>query len=235
MTTTNGLRDELRGLTPEQRLDIANDTWLDGTRLAEKYAVTLSDVRSVIKSLEELSGSWRFDWLQAINRLYGQGVIRPGTLAVAVAIFGFSKTESAYVWPNQKTLAERCGWAASNKYSLLKALKQLEDVGALYRIAAKDCPPDVSAKILSGKADGGSGRDIRAVAYGLVPADKWQMGNRYPNQLPNKVAKPATLNHKAQPQPAAPDSLPIDDAVTQLPSPHVDRSHILIDGEKRFG
>lgn len=164
---------------------------------AHLYGLTRAEAGEIVRSTR-LADRSRYDWLAGITQAAGRGTITLKAVLVGAALFQRFNDASPYCWPSQQSLASAIGW--TSKRGVLHGLAQLEAIGAIERIAARNLPPEIAHKVFSSREEGGSGRDPRAMAYKRINVDMWQSSNRCPDRPPIWVSDPVTLNHKGKPQ-----------------------------------
>lgn len=198
------LRHHLASLHPLELKELEEPyRRFDIDRMAEHFGVTPDAIWAEIKRLKPKASTDRYDWLKAINRAAGRQQITQKALAVAVALFDYFNDRSEYAWPNQQTIAAACGWNQTR--GVREGLAKLEEIGAVTRLQACNLPIEVKAQVFGAKAEGGSGRDIRAVAYRRNDPSLWQSSNSGTDHSGNKRNGSFRLNPEVKPQPASPE------------------------------
>lgn len=205
--TAAALTARLAALAPFERDAILRNSWQEADHLAAELETSVAEIQSICRSMNAPTAE-RFVWLAALTQACGAGLISQKGLLVGLALFQRFNDVSVYAWPSQESIARQVGWAVTSKRNVITGLDQLVGLGAIVRVAARHCPPDVARAIFAPKAQGGSGRDVRGLAYKRLPPEAWQNSDRWSVRTPNKVASSTTLNLKAKPLLASPDSSP---------------------------
>ncbi|MET3659979.1 hypothetical protein [Aquamicrobium ahrensii] len=177
------------------------EAW-ESDRFCQQNGISGSELAEIIRNTRPKKATTRFEWLAAVTEAAGRGTVTLKGVLVANVLFQHFNDSSPYAWPSWKTIARLAGWSETNRQGVAEGLKQLSDIGAITRIAARDCPEAITAKILTPKTKGGSGRDARSVVFKRVDALEWKKGDVSMIHVHTCVREPETLNHKVQPQPA---------------------------------
>lgn len=164
------------------------------------YGISVSEAGEIVRSTRRKT-SVRFEWLAAVSAAAGQGSISLKGLLVANVLFQHFNDASQYAWPAWQTIARLAGWSETNRQGVAEGLSQLTRLGAIERIPARDCPPEIARQIFGQKSKGGSGRDARSVAFKRIDVRAWKTGDLSTVHVHSSVREPETLNHKVQPQP----------------------------------
>lgn len=173
-------------------------------RFCAQHGITFPELLEIQRESRPKPDAGRFVWLEAVTIACGQGRISQKGMLVGVALFCCFNDRSPYAWPSQQTIASRAGWSGIR--AVTYGLTQLTELGAIERVLARNLPVDVAASVLGAKAEGGSGRNLRSVAYKRVPPSEWQNVDTRTDRSTNNRNSSFHLNHKAKPKPLRGDS-----------------------------
>lgn len=204
--------EEFKSLQARPGFDLVDFHRWNAARFKEQFNISYDDLDAIIRYSMPKATNSRFLWLEAVTAACGRGIITQKALLVGNALFLRFNEAHPYAWPSQETIARNVGWSSSNKRGVLEGLAQLETIGALKRVLARNCPPDIARQILAPKNEGGSGRDKRSVSYRRVDVSEWKNSNECTDHAPNKVHESRALNHKYKPKLLCRDFSHSDDA-----------------------
>ncbi|NSZ19330.1 helix-turn-helix domain-containing protein [Agrobacterium vitis] len=208
------LKEHLQGLPPSELDALRIDRWREISNLAGQFGADTDTVRRLLHEIKPKpkDKADRFEWLQAICLRHELGV---RALRTAVALFSFAGP-SGYLWPSQKSLAQRAGYA--DDAEVRRGLGSLVAIGSVRKVKVVNLPEELAGKALSSSKDGGSGRSARGTAYALVAPENWSekqlTGTRCPSPNRDTVS---LYNHQVKPLPASPDYFsPMGDPISNV-------------------